>query len=84
MASSAELHAVAELNHANAIAIFLAKQGNGTQFLGFLDGDVAVVLKDNVLADAAIDDACNFAQLLGCYLLEVGEVKAQVFGCYKP
>ena len=80
VAAAAELHALPELHHAHVVAVFLAEEGDGAELLGLLDGDVAMVLQGDVLADAGIDDALHLAQLLGCHLLEVAEVKAQAFG----
>ena len=83
VATAAELHALAKLYHTHTVAVFLAEQGDGSQFLGLLHGHIAVILQRNVLADAAVHDAFHLSQLLGRHLLEVGEVKAQVVRCHQ-
>ena len=78
--AAAELYALTELYDADAVAILLAEEGDGTELLGFLDGHIAMVLQRNILADAGVDDALHLTQFLGCDLLEVAEVEAQAFG----
>ena len=71
MATTAELNAIAKLHDAHVVAIFLAEEGDGTQFLGVFNGHVAMVLQRNVFADAAVDDAFHLTDFLWCHLLEV-------------
>ena len=83
MATATELNAGTELNYTNLVAILLAEEGNGTQFLCLLHGSVAVFLKGQVLTDTFVDQMLNLTNLLGSNLLEVREVEAQVVGSYQ-
>ena len=80
VATAAELNAVAKLHDAHLVAVLLAEEGDGAQFLGLLDGGVAMVLQGQVLSDLIVHQSLHLAQFLGCHLLEVREVEAQVFG----
>ena len=71
MAATTELYAATELYNTYLVAILLAEEGNGTQFLGFLDGSVAIFLQGQVLADTLVNKVLYLADLLGCNLLEV-------------
>ena len=78
--TATELNGVAKLDDADAIAILLTKEGDGTQFACLLDGDVAVFGQGDVGADLGVDDVLYAADLLVGHLLEVGEVEAQRVG----
>ena len=71
MTSTTELYAGAELHNANLVAILLAKEGNGTQFLCFLDRRIAEFLEWNVGTNLLVDDMFHLAQLLWSDLLKV-------------
>lgn len=71
MATAAELYALVELNDANLVTIFFTKESYCSKFLSFLHRYVAVILKGNVLADAAVDDALYLTEFLGGDFLEV-------------
>ena len=79
VATAAELYAVGKLNHADAVAVFLAEEGDGSQFLGLFKRHVAVLLQGDVLTNAGVDDALHLAQLFARHLPEMAKVKAQVF-----
>ncbi|CCZ49491.1 putative uncharacterized protein [Bacteroides sp. CAG:661] len=77
MRTAAELDGRAELDDADVVAVLFAEEGDGTQFLGFLDGDVTVFLQRYVGTDLGVDQAFYLAQLFVGHLLEVREVEAQ-------
>lgn len=83
MATTAELHAVAELHYAHFVAVLLAEEGNGAQFFGLFDRDFTVLLKRDVLAYLVVDDAFHLTQFLIGYFLEVREVETEVVGGYQ-
>jgi hypothetical protein len=73
------LNLLAHGDHANGIAILLAKEGGGAILNGLGIG------KDSgphwqVGADGGVHLSLNAAQLVGGHALQVGEVKAQPFG----
>ena len=80
MATATELHALAELYHADTVTVLLTEECDGTQLLGLLDGYVAVVLEGNVLTYLVVDETLHLTNLLGGHLLEMREVKTQVVG----
>ena len=75
--AAAELGRRAEAHDAHLVAVFLAKQGDGAQFLGFLDWGVAMLVKWQVGPNHAVDDALHLAQLFVTDFLEIVEVEAQ-------
>ena len=83
VATTTELNALAELYNADVVAVLLTEQCYGTQFAGFIYGDVTIFLERDILADAFVDDVLYLAQLLGCDLLEVREVETQSVGSYE-
>ena len=77
MDTTAELARRSETNHAHLVAVLLTEEGDGTQFLGFVEGHVAVLVDMDVLTDHAVDHALHLAQLLVSDFLEMREVEAQ-------
>ena len=80
MGTSAELDGRTELNDTYMVAVFLAKKGDGSQLLGFLNGDVAVFLQRNIGANLGVDQVFYLADFLIRHLLEVREVETQRVG----
>ena len=69
--TTTELDGRAELDDADVVAVLLTEEGDGAQFLGFLDRNVAVFLQRNVGADLGVDQMLYLTQLLIGHLLEV-------------
>ena len=80
MATTTEFDASTKLYDAYTVAIFFAKEGDGTELFRFVHRQVAVILQCYVFADAAVDKAFHLAQFFACHLLEVAEVEAQIVG----
>ena len=70
-------------HHTNLIAVFLAKQGNGTQLLGFFHRHVAMFVAWQVLTNHVIDHTFHLTNLLVSNLLKVREVETQCVRTYK-
>ncbi len=83
MDTTAELARRTKAHDTHLITIFLAKQGDSTQFLGFFHRHIAMFVTRQVLTDHVVDDTLYLAQLLVSHLLEVREVETQRVGRYK-
>ena len=81
--TTTELARRSEANHTYLVAVLLAEQGNGAQFLGFVEGHVAMFVNMDVLTDHVVHHALYLSQLLVADLLEVGEVETQCVGRYE-
>ena len=75
--TTTELARRAETNHAHLVAILLTEEGDGTKFLGLVEGHITVLIQRNILTDHLIHHALYLTDLLVCHLLEVREVEAQ-------
>ena len=71
MDTTTELARGSEANHANLVAVLLAKEGNGTQLLGLIERHVAMLIDMDILTDHVVHHALNLAQLLISNLFEV-------------
>ena len=75
MNTTTELSRRTEANHTNLVAILLAEEGDGTQFLSLLDRSVAVLIQRIVGTNHLVHLALYLAKLLISHLLEVREVE---------
>ena len=77
MSTTAQLNRLAILDDANMVAILLTEERHSTHLLSLINGHFAVFLTRNCIANHLISQMLHLTDLLGCYLAEVGEVKAQ-------
>ena len=81
--TSTELTTGTKAHHSHLVAILLAEEGDGSQFLGLLYGRITVLVQGEVLAYHVVDDTLYLPQFLGSHLLEMGEVETQDIGTDK-
>ena len=77
MCAAAELHAVAELDDAYMVAVFLAEESHGTEFLSLGNGHGTVLFEGYGVADVDVDLFFHFADFLACEFGKMGEVETQ-------
>ena len=82
MAAAAQLHTGAEADHSHAVAVFLAEEGHGAEFLGAGHSGGALLIEGEVAADQFVNPLFNSRYLLIGQLLEVGEVEAEALVGY--
>ena len=80
MDTTAELARRTEAYHTHLVAILLAEEGDGTEFLCLVEGHVAVLVDVDVLANHVVHHALHLSQLVVADFLEVREVEAQRVG----
>ena len=77
MDTTTELARGAEANYTDLIAILLAKESDGTEFLGFIKRHLTMLVERNILTNHIINHSFYLAQFFVRYFLEVREVKSQ-------
>ena len=78
--ATAELATRSKAYHTHLVAVFLTEESYCSQFFGFCQWHVAVLLQWDVLTNHVVDDTLHLTQLLGSDLLEVGEIETQCVG----
>ena len=75
--TATELTRRAEANDTHLIAILLAEEGDGSEFLGLIERHLTMFVEGDVLTDHIINHPLHLAQFLVCNLLEMREVETQ-------
>ena len=80
MDTTTELTAGTEADHTHLVTVLLTEEGDGTEFLGLLEGHVTVLVERDILTDHLIDHTLHLTDLFITHLLEVREVETQRVG----
>ena len=75
--TTTELARWTKTDHAHLVAVFLAEEGDSTELLGLIEGNLTMLVEGDILTDHLVDDTLYLTELLVADLLEMGEVKAQ-------
>ena len=71
MDTTAELARGSETNHTDLVAVLLAEEGDGAEFLGLVERYVAVLIDMDVLTDHVVHHALYLTELFVGDFLEV-------------
>ncbi len=80
MNTTTELARRTETNHTHLVAVFLAEERDGSQFLSLFERHIAMLVQRNVLTNHIVHQPLHLTQFLVGHFLEVREVETKSVG----